>query len=156
MAQTPGPLGGEFRIVLADGEVKWLLRRSTVVSSDAAGQLRVGVLLDVTDRKRAQEALSESEALWRLALESAGDGVGLESGDRRRVRVDRIKTMFGFGDEDLDGTFKGWMAAPTQTTWPRWTATVGTTLKNAHRCTAMSTGCSARTAHGSGFCRGVW
>ncbi|HEY9094252.1 MAG TPA: PAS domain-containing protein, partial [Hydrogenophaga sp.] len=108
LAQAPGPLGGEFRIVRADGEVKWLLRRSTVVASDASGQLRVGVLLDVTDRKRAQEALSESEALWRLAMESAGDGVwdwNLETGEE--FVSDRIKTMFGFGDGDLDGTFKG-------------------------------------------------
>jgi PAS domain S-box-containing protein len=108
LRQTPGPLGGEFRIVLADGEVKWLLRRSTVVSSDAEGQLRVGVLLDVTDRKLAQQALSESEALWRLAMESAGDGVwdwNLETGEE--FVSDRIRTMFGLTEEDLDGTSNG-------------------------------------------------
>jgi PAS domain S-box-containing protein len=108
---TPVSLGGEFRIVRPDGEIRWLLRRSSMVAHDADGQLRVGVLLDITDRKEAEAALSESEALWRLAMEGAGDGVwdwNLVTGEE--FVSARIKTMFGYeeGDvitqaDDLDG-----------------------------------------------------
>jgi PAS domain S-box-containing protein len=65
----------EFRVVLPDGTIKWICNRSCAVSADETGFLRVGVLLDITDRKEAEAALHASEALWKLALESAGDGV---------------------------------------------------------------------------------
>ncbi|MEZ5663433.1 MAG: PAS domain-containing protein [Burkholderiaceae bacterium] len=68
-------LAGEFRIVLPDGQVRWVYRRSFEVGRDESGVTRVGVLLNVTERVEAQQALHASEALWKVALESAGDGV---------------------------------------------------------------------------------
>lgn len=68
-------LSGEFRIVLPDGRVRWVYRRSCEVARDVDGVTRVGVLLNVTERVEAQQALHASEALWKVALESAGDGV---------------------------------------------------------------------------------
>lgn len=102
IAQGPVNLVGEYRIVLPDGQIKWLLRHSSALASDADGQWRVGVLLDVTARKQAELALHQSEALWRLALESAGDGVwdwNLKTGEEFLSRS--IKAMFGFDGAEL-------------------------------------------------------
>ena len=95
-------LGGEFRIVLPDGEVKWVYRRSTTVSTVPDGQVRVGLLLDVSDRKRAEESLRQNEALWKLALDSAGDGVwdwNLATGEE--YVSPRITAMYGYADGEL-------------------------------------------------------
>jgi PAS domain S-box-containing protein len=98
----PVDLGGEFRIVLPDGNVKWVYRRSYAVTVGPEGTHRVGVLLDITARKQAEAALHANEALWKLALESAGDGVWEwnPQTDQGFVSVG-IKNMLGYGDEDL-------------------------------------------------------
>lgn len=98
----PVDLGGEFRIVLPDGSVKWVFRRSYAVSVSEEGTLRVGVLLDITARKQAEAALHASEALWKLALESAGDGVwdwNLLTGEE--YFSSGIKAMFGYAEDDI-------------------------------------------------------
>ncbi len=71
----PVVLETEFRVVLPGGRVRWVCNRSCPASVDAEGVLRVGVQFDITDRKEAEAALHASEVLWKLALESAGDGV---------------------------------------------------------------------------------
>ena len=100
--REPLSLGGEFRIVMPDGQVKWLLRRSSAVRQDPAVQVRVGVLLDITERKRTELALRDSETRWRLAMEGAGDGVwdwNLRTGDEYFSA--RIKAMFGFAEHEI-------------------------------------------------------
>ncbi len=98
----PVDLGGEFRIVLPDGNVKWVYRRSYAVTVGPEGTHRVGVLLDITARKQAEAALHASEALWKLALESAGDGVwdwNLVTGEE--FFSVGIKRMFGYEESDI-------------------------------------------------------
>jgi PAS domain S-box-containing protein len=98
----PVDLGGEFRIVLPDGSVKWVYRRSYAVTVGPEGTHRVGVLLDITARKQAEAALHANEAIWKLALESAGDGVwdwNLVTGEE--FFSVGIKRMFGYEDADI-------------------------------------------------------
>jgi PAS domain S-box-containing protein len=100
--QGPVNLAGEFRIVLPDGRIKWVYKRSSAVSHDSRGTQRVGVLLDITARKAVEAALHANEALWKLALESAGDGVwdwNISSGEE--FISSSIKTMFGYADDDI-------------------------------------------------------
>ncbi|MBT9466960.1 PAS domain-containing protein [Hydrogenophaga sp.] len=95
-------LDTEFRVVLPDGRIKWICNRSSAVSADEHGFLRVGVLFDITDRKEAEAALHASETLWKLALESAGDGVwdwNIRTGEE--FFSTSIKAMFGYADDDL-------------------------------------------------------
>lgn len=100
--ESPVDLGGEFRIVMPDGSIKWVYRRSCAVSPDSTGYVRVGVLLDITARKQVEADLRKSEAVWKLALESAGDGVwdwNLQSNEE--FISQGIKAMYGYADEEL-------------------------------------------------------
>lgn len=102
ISRGPVDLGGEFRIVLPDGRIRWIMRRSTAVATDDTGVLRVGVLLDVTEQRETEAALRESEARWKLALESAGDGVwdwNLVTGEE--YLSNSMLTMYGFEADEL-------------------------------------------------------
>ncbi len=65
----------EHRVQTKSGEWKWILDRGRVVERDAQGRaLRVsGTNLDITDRKKTEEALKKSEESFRLAFENAKD-----------------------------------------------------------------------------------
>ncbi len=66
----------EYRRIDAEsGQTRWIARRGEVVSTPEAGQRRfVGIAMDITDRKRAEEDLRESEARWRNLFEQMQEG----------------------------------------------------------------------------------
>ena len=66
----------EFRMLRGDGGHRWVLARATVLR-DAAGRPRrmVGIDLDITERRLAEEALRDSRERLRLAEETARFGI---------------------------------------------------------------------------------
>jgi PAS domain S-box-containing protein len=83
----------------ADGRVQWL-RWEVRPWHDAAGAVG-GVLMfteDLTDRKRIEESLLESEARTRVALEAGGLGTWRFDFAGRRIHVDdTVRRLHGFG-----------------------------------------------------------
>jgi PAS domain S-box-containing protein len=63
----------EFRVRHADGSIRWIASRGSVVRS-AAGLITgmAGIAIDITERKKTQTALAESQDRLRLALNAAG------------------------------------------------------------------------------------
>jgi len=89
----------EFRIVHGiTGEVRWIYSRTKVERDENGDAIRsIGAHLDITDRKRAEEALRESEERFRLAAEAAGLGVwDYDSMLDERSWSGRLREMFGF------------------------------------------------------------
>ena len=61
--EQAAPYEGEFRMIAADGRVVWIWERDTVIRDEEGRPICTqGVLMDVTELKRTQSALQESEA----------------------------------------------------------------------------------------------
>lgn len=66
-------LEAEFRYLRPDGEMRWLmLRTEFIVDAMKRPTRAMGVVLDITERRRTEEALRESESRLRLAVAAAG------------------------------------------------------------------------------------
>jgi PAS domain S-box-containing protein len=64
---------------------------------------------DITERKRTERALLESNARWQFALEGAGDGVWDWNAQTNRVFYSaRWKTMLGFAAHEIGDTLEEW------------------------------------------------
>ncbi|HMJ24822.1 MAG TPA: PAS domain S-box protein [Pyrinomonadaceae bacterium] len=62
----------EYRIVWPDGSVRWILRRSFPIrNTEGETYLIAGIAQDITERKRAQEELRESEEQYRDLVENS-------------------------------------------------------------------------------------
>ncbi len=60
----------EYRIIAADGSVRWIYDRGSFVNDENGAKLYwQGVMLDVTDNKIAEQAIRESEQIYRFLSE---------------------------------------------------------------------------------------
>ena len=68
-AKGGNDLESEVRHIWPDGTEKWLLIRA---QGAAGGTRAIGVVIDITERKRVEQALRNSERLFRLSQNAAG------------------------------------------------------------------------------------
>jgi PAS domain S-box-containing protein len=97
------PYDFEHGIVRPNGEVRIVHRQAQVYFDEEGNPQRmVGVVHDITEQKRAEEALKESEERFRSAFEDAPIGVALVGLDRCHLRVNRaFCEMLGYSEEEL-------------------------------------------------------
>ena len=101
---------GEFRLRHRDGHYIHVLSRGFPVHREGGPVVRiVGTHLDITDRKRTEAALRESEERLTLAFAGAQEGVwdwNLETG--AVVYSSRWKQMLGYGDDEIEPHVGAW------------------------------------------------
>ena len=105
--------GFEFEAYRKDGEKIWLsLNGSSVQDENGVEIYREGSIEDITERKRAEEALSESEERYKGLIDSAFDGVVIHS-ERTIVSANRAYAeMFGYCPDEVIGMEVLEFAAP--------------------------------------------
>jgi PAS domain S-box-containing protein len=98
----------EYRAVLPGGGERWHLAKAQVhFEGDGAARRPtrfVGVVMDVTERRRAEAALRESEARYRATQEHAGVGIGEVDAEGRFLRVNgALAAITGYAKDELLG-----------------------------------------------------
>jgi PAS domain S-box-containing protein len=100
----------EYRVVNADGAVRWIYARAEI-ERDAAGRAMrmVGAHVDVTALKAAEAALRDREERLRLALEAARLGAWeVDLRDGTAHRTPRALEIFGYGSEAQSAAYPSW------------------------------------------------
>jgi PAS domain S-box-containing protein len=102
--ETGEPYSVEYRRISHDGRVVWV-REEAVLVRDAEGRplFWQGILMDVTERKHQEEALRQSEALYRTVVEQAEENIFLVDPKSRRVldANDALLRSLGYTDDEL-------------------------------------------------------
>lgn len=100
----PGGHDHVFRVRHADGGVRWIRDTGQVVFDDASRARVVGIVQDVTDGKRAEEALRESEHRFRAMADHLPLIVWLHDEKGNQQFVNRtFCEFFGVTQEEMRG-----------------------------------------------------
>jgi PAS domain S-box-containing protein len=100
-----GEGSSQFRWIAKDGRVVWVEAHSVAIHDDNGRAIGMrGVTMDITERKRSEEALVESEERYRAVAESATDAI-LVVDDKSTVLLvnPAAERIFGHTPEELVG-----------------------------------------------------
>ena len=94
-----------YRVITKSGEIRWVEDQTSVVRDENGEKIHnQGILIDITEKKLAEEKLSKSEEKFRRIVETAGEGFvlmneGLDIADVNNTYCQ----MIGYSREELLG-----------------------------------------------------
>ena len=96
----PAPPRYEFRWIGKDGKVRWLEMMSSRIVLRGTYAIQ-GSIVDVTGRKRAEDALLESEEKYRQFVESANEGIVLTKEGKIVYINPRALEVLGYSEKEI-------------------------------------------------------
>jgi len=98
----------DFRIITTQGQVRWVMESVTSISFGGKPAI-LGNTMDITERKRAEEMLQESENLYRTIFETTGTATIIIENDTTVSLVnEEFAKLSGYSKEDWEGR-KSWL-----------------------------------------------
>jgi PAS domain S-box-containing protein len=97
------PFAWEGRFLIGDGNFRWLRIESTPIVFDNADSRWFGVTWDITDRKRVEEAMQESESQISSIFRSAPVGIGSVVNRVLSKVNERLCEITGYNERELIG-----------------------------------------------------
>lgn len=95
----------EYRLLLPEDRIRWVRVRTFPIKDDAGVIIRrAGAIEDITERKRAEVALRESEEKFRLLLDAAPVATVISDQTGRIILVNgQAETLLGYERSELAG-----------------------------------------------------
>ena len=101
----PQPEGYEIRVVRKDGGIAWMIGHPYRIIYNGQPAMQ-SLLVDITDRKQAEQSLKESETRFRGLFEHAGIGMALVELEGKILEANPSLLKFlGYEYEELVGMF---------------------------------------------------
>lgn len=102
----------EYRVLQPDGSIRWVHDRSFPIFDEKTGSLirTAGVATDVTERKRTEAALRESEERLRISISAAKQGLydlNMQTGETIVNR--EYAEMLGYDPDTFTETNQAWL-----------------------------------------------
>ncbi|HEY9838518.1 MAG TPA: PAS domain S-box protein, partial [Vampirovibrionales bacterium] len=102
--QPMEPWRWEGRFIMQSGTLKWLQCVARPERQENGDILWEGVMIDITDRKLAEEAVTQSEAKWRSLIQNSSDMITiLEPDGTIRYHSPSVERILGYYPEELIG-----------------------------------------------------
>jgi PAS domain S-box-containing protein len=94
----------EYRMVAADGRVVWFRDIITLGVEDEGTMKLRGVMVDITEQKRIEQELRDSEEQYRAIFEAGTDGLTINTLSGELVEVNpAFAAMHGYTREEMEG-----------------------------------------------------
>ena len=115
------PGGLEARLRRFDGEYRWFLFQAVPLRDEAGNIVKwYGSSTDIEDRKRAEEALRESEQRFRDYAETASDWLWETGPDHRVTRISEHLNDIGISPSGVAGLARWEIATDVETEPEKW------------------------------------
>ena len=102
---TGEPFEVEYRVIAQDGRAVWLRDQARLVRDQEDGRplYWLGVQYDITEQKRIESELRESEQLHRAVVEQAAEGIFLVDVDTKRILEANTayQDLLGYSPEEI-------------------------------------------------------
>jgi PAS domain S-box-containing protein len=107
--KTGQPTEGEWRVIWADGSIHWIAGRWQALTDKSGEPSRVvGVNIDITERRRAEDAIHESEERFRLVANTAPVMIWMSGLDKKPTYFNQLWLDFtGLSETDLENGLAG-------------------------------------------------
>ncbi len=101
----------EFRVCYEDGTERWLFGSSSPEQEANGDVLWHGFITDITEQKRLDQHLKDSDYRWKFAIEGSGDGVWDVNVQTQEANYSkRWKEMLGYAEDELLADRKEWIS----------------------------------------------
>ncbi|MFO1491485.1 MAG: PAS domain-containing protein [Kiritimatiellia bacterium] len=108
-ARTLNTFNCELRVILPGQGLRWRWSKAHPERTEDGGTLWHGIILDITERKRAEAKLAESEGILRDIVESTLSGFwDWNLVDNTEHLSPTFKRMFGYEDHEMESSPEAW------------------------------------------------